>query len=272
MTTATPPDDPLTLDIRDDLQRVDSVMTRVITDPVIADEFIHDPNGVLARLGLHPRTTREVHDKVNRIFYAVLTNTELMQVLAEHFQDFDTGRDADEAVLKEALGRGRVENTLEFDLAVVEHLFLDPDVLKRVYTLTLYDLNNRRLFDNVYTTEEIDEFVDEAVRAIVERRPLRDFPELESWDDRYGIGGEKLGVFPEVGPAVTLVALAEGLAFATVVLPVLAFIDGDASVVAEDAVRGDPEAAIRVATTGALLRFAGEVLVHANNFERRRRP
>jgi hypothetical protein len=38
-----------------------------------------------------------------------------------------------------------------------------------------------------------------------------------------------------------------------------------------DAAHGDPTAARALATTGALLRLAGEVMVHADTFERRPR-
>src|SRR5881628_589332 len=87
--TVNSPEDALSLDVRKDLERVDAVMTRVVSDPATAEEFVRDPSAVLTRLGLHPETTREIHDRVNRIFYAVLTNTELMEFVLEHYSKFE---------------------------------------------------------------------------------------------------------------------------------------------------------------------------------------
>src|SRR5262245_24491363 len=130
-----PPDEPrqdrLVLDITRDLERVDSVMTRVVNDPVMVDEFIRDPSVVLTRLGLHPRTTREIHDRVNRVFYAVLTNTELLQLVVRHFSTFAGPTDSDIQLLHSALERGEIENPIEFDLRGFEHFARDTEVLRQ---------------------------------------------------------------------------------------------------------------------------------------------
>src|SRR5688572_2030056 len=83
----TSPDNAFILDIRQDLERVDPVMTKVVTDPATSAEFIRDPSAVLSRLGLHPPASRETHDRVNRVFYAVLTNTELLEYITDLFDE-----------------------------------------------------------------------------------------------------------------------------------------------------------------------------------------
>jgi hypothetical protein len=264
----TVPDDPLSLDIRRDLDRVDGVMTRVITDSATAEEFIRDPSGVLTRLGLHPRTTREIHERANRIFYAVLTNTELMEVILDHYASFSgPALEANRAVLNQALERGEIRNTIELDVAAAEHAFQAPDFLRRIYRLTLYDLNNRRLLQNTYSTEQIDDYVDRMVEAIRQRRAIREQPTLEEWDDHYGVDtGYGVSRENEIAVPVTAGALVEVAAAVTVVIPV-AILGVEESVMVR-AVRGDPRAGLAVATVGAALRLAGEVLVHATNFER----
>jgi hypothetical protein len=261
------PEDPLSIDVRRDLERVDGVMTRVITDPATADEFIRDPSGVLARLGLHPRTTRAIHDRANRIFYAVLTNTELIGAVLEHYATFAGPSESDEAVLNEALQRGELEHPIEFDIAAAEHAFQAPEFLRRIYRLTLYDLNNRRLLENTYATEEIDDYVERMVAAIRERRPISDEPTLEAWDANYGVDkGYGVSRENEIGVAVTVAVPVEVVGIVTLAIPVL--ILGVKEEVVAAALRGDPKGGRTVATVGAVLRLAGEVLVHANNFER----
>jgi hypothetical protein len=267
------PEDALSLDVRRDLERVDQVMTRIVTDPATAEEFIRDPSGVLTRLGLHPRTTRETHDRLNRIFYAVLTNTELMGVVLDHYSSFETPTDDDAAVLREALGRGEIENPIELDLRAAEYAFQDPAFLRRVYGLVLRDLNNRRLLDNTYSTEQIDDYVERMVDAIQARRGLREDPAIEDWDEYYGVN-KSYGVAraAEVATFVTVVTPVEVVTPVTVVSPVFVVVpvgglETEPAVV-EAAIRGDARAARTLATLGAVLRLAGEMYVHANNFER----
>jgi hypothetical protein len=272
-----PGTDQLILDITPDLARVDSVMSRVVSDPQAADDFIRDPSGTLTRLGLHPRTTRDVHDRVNRVFYAVLTNVPLLELLTEHY---DTMTETDEAqqvvtdtqaVMAAALERGELENSLEYDLLGFRHLTNATDVLRQAFSLVLHDLNNRRILVNVYTSDEIDGYIDELVAAITERRAIQEFPVLEEWDANYGIGKEYAGLYLEVGPTVTAaVAVEVGL-----IVTVWVEVDFAGDVIVKQmrnrTSSGDPAAARALSTTGALLRLAGEVMVHADNFERRPR-
>jgi hypothetical protein len=143
-----------------------------------------------------------------------------------------------------------------------------PDVLRRIFQLTLHDLNNRRLLLKVYSIEELDGYIERLVEAIAERRAVRDLPVLEEWDSRYGVG-KRYGVgIAEVGPVATAAAAVEVALWATVFIGV----GGDSVIRIQEqalasAVQGDAAAMRTLATAGALIRLAGEVLVHANNFE-----
>ncbi len=263
-----PRQDKLVLDITRDLERVNSVMTRVVNDPLMVDEFIRDPSGVLTRLGLHPRTTREIHDQVNRVFYSVLTNTALLELIVRHFETFSGPTASDIQALNSALEHGEIENPIEFDLRGFEHFASDKEVLRQAFRLTLADLNNRRILVNQYSSEQINEYVDELVSAIVERRAVRDFPILEAWDDNYGIGKPYGGIaILEVGPTVTAVACVEVGAIVTVVVEVNVVADAE-RMIQRQAILGNPRSARKLAMIGTLFRLAGELLVHTNNFER----
>ena len=261
------PEDAFGIDIRRDLERVDSVMTQVLGDPATVDEFVRDPSGVLARLGLHPRASREVHDRVNKIFYAVLTNADLIDYVLQHFASFDRGAlEANENALNEGLARGVVSHEMELDLAAADHFFRQPDALRQVYRLTLHDLNNRRLLQGVYTPQQIDDYVDQVVEHVQQRGSIRDEPKLETWDEYYGVGtGYGVGE-AEVGPVATVGVFVEVGIAVTVVIPVAFLGLAPRPATLESAARGDPRAIKTLASAAALLRLAGEVLVHANNF------
>lgn len=263
------PDDALLLDIREDLDRIDRVMTQVVSDPVTADEFIRDPSGVLSRLGLHARTTRDIHDRSNRIFYAVLTNTELIDVVSTHFESFVAPDSDGDRVQRDALGRGELEHPASLDEAALDHCLRDPEMVRTIFGLLLTDLNRRRLLQNYYTAEQLDAYRDELSSAIGERRGIREMPVLEAWDSQYGVGNRQGVGMVEVGGIATLALIVEVALPTTVFIPV----SGDVVMKAQaetlaDAIRGDPVGIRTLATAGALMGIAGEMLLHANNFER----
>lgn len=268
-----PSDDlPLMLEIRDDLARVDRVMSQVIADRTTAEEFVRDPSGVLTRLGMHARTTRDVHERTNRVFYAILTNTELLAFMAELFESFDAqeAREEDRVSVREALARGEIRHAASLDKAALDFVMDDIDVVRRAYQLTLHNLNERRVLMNTYTREEIDDFVERLATAIVEGRPISDMPLLEAWDGQYGVGARRQGVNAfEVGPIATAAAFVEVGLWATVWLGVGGDFYPEAQLEAiRPSARSEPGAIRTLATAGAIMNLAGEILLHATNFER----
>jgi hypothetical protein len=226
---------------------------------------------VLSRLGMHPDTTPEIHQRVNRIFYAVLSNRELVDFMLEHFSTFEAPealREANDSALNKALERGEIEHSVELDLAVADHFFRQPDALRRLYGITLHDLNDRELLQERHSDEEIDDYVDRLVESIGQRLPIRVLPELERWDENYGVGtGYGVGEV-EVGPVATVPAVVEVVLPVTVVIPVAVFGEAVKAESVQRAVSGDSQAVRMIATAAALFRLAGDVLIHAEEFER----
>ncbi|WP_336203711.1 hypothetical protein [Nonomuraea sp. LPB2021202275-12-8] len=260
-------DDPLVLDVRRDVARVDGVMSRILADSAASQEFIRAPNVVLARYGLHPETSPEIHDRVNSIFYAVLTNTELLNLVAENLSGYDARADENEPILQAALRRGEIENSVELDMAAVEHILSSPDFMRRSFTVTLNDLSDRGLLVGTYSREQISDYVERLVQAIVERRPVAEHPVLEAWDDNYGVGKEFGVGFFEVAPPITVAVPVEAFAELTVYNHIYSYTHQVIDRATTQALRGDPEAARHLVTTGAMIRFAGEVIAHAQTLD-----
>lgn len=270
----TPAEDPFTRDIRSDLERIDSVMTQIIKNPATCAEFIRDPSGVLASLGLHPPASRGTHDRVNRIFYAVLTNTELLELVRNHyaspaFQSAVEPHVNDHLrIVREGLSQGALRASIQYDLAAADHAFRQPEFLRQVYRITLRDLNERRLLQQAYTTEQIDDYVDRLVESIQQRLPIREHPKLEVWEPpHYGIGtGYAFGQI-EVPVEATLPIAVEFIA--TITIPVAVGMQEAVNDMASGGLRIDSESAQTLTTAGALMKLAGDMLSYANNFERR---
>lgn len=261
-------EDPLLIDVSRDLSRIDGVFSQVIADSAVADEFVRDPNGVLSRLGMHPPAEREVHDRVNQIFYAVLGNQELIELYSDHYARFESRLEENELTLESALRRGEVQNSLALDQAAVDDLLASPDFLRRSFLIVLKDLNERRLLVGTYTDAEIEDYVDRLMQAILGRRAVNEHPVLEAWDENYGVGKEFGVGFFEVAPPVTISIPVEGFAYVTLYSEMYAWTTGHIDRTVSEALRADEGSARHLATTGAMMRLAGEVLVHASNLGR----
>jgi hypothetical protein len=263
------PGDPLYLDVSDDLRRVDQSMTRLLLDRKLFDEFLRNPNGVLVQVGLHPETTHEINSRVNRIFWATLTDQALLEQLSRHYATFTPERLGElQHYFIEGLREGVVRHDPDYDLQVINHLLDNERVLAQLISRNLEILNRNDLLERRYAPEDLRAYVDGTVRAIRDGTPIKDHPKLEVWDDNYGIGQPFGGVMWEAGPGVTVIAAAQGIAYVTVYLEV-----GFWSVALEEATRtaitGDPPAIRALALVGRALDFGGELLAHAYAFQRR---
>lgn len=261
------PNDRLALDCARDLERIDAVVTQIINNRQLWDEFKRDPNGVCVQLGLHPPTSPEINDRANRIFYATLTNKALIDFLSEQYSNFSSTQMEDyQSYFVEGLKKGVLQNRVELDLEAADHVFRQPDALKKLYQISLHDLNDRGLFTRHYALEEIDRYIDSLVDAIGKRAPRAELPRLEEWDRSYGVGAE-FGVVAEVGPVATV----EAVAAATIAIPVEVLGLSEQTTIREQFTRaalgGDIESSRAAATLGRLIDLGADLLLHANTFE-----
>jgi hypothetical protein len=276
--------DPLTIDVTDDLSRVDQVMTHILKDRASWGDFLRDPNGVFVRLGLHPPTSPEINERVNRVFYATLTNRRLLRLLLSKFKSFRPRQlKAVRRDFAAGLAKGRIQYNTEFDLESLDHVVRDTKTLREALRLSLHDLNNMGILRVRHTTKEIDDYVAAVTEAVRKRQPIEAHPKLEVWDRNYGVGKPFGAAFVEVGTLVTTVATVESAAVATaiavavatavVAVQVEAVVDGEPPIVAalEAAALGNAGSLNAIATLGRLLDLSGELLVHAQTFERRAR-
>lgn len=268
--------DPLSMDMSNDLKRVDGVLTQILKDRTTWNEFLRDPNGVLVRSGLHPPTSPEINERVNRIFYATLTNKKLLTLLSKHYQKFRPSKGTaytDEFLTN--LRSGVIQHSIELDYEGLEHLLRSPKVLRQSLRLVLWDLNEKGFLQNRYRRNEINEYVDSVVAAVEARQPIVAHPKLEVWDRNYGIGQPFAALFIEAGLVVTVPAAVEVLAAITVdvITDVNIPTSGPprALVIAlkATAVEGKEDSLRAIAILGRLMDFTGEVLLHAHNFEQR---
>jgi hypothetical protein len=268
------PTDPLSLDVAADLERVDSVVTQILQDRTVWDEFLRDPNGVFIRLGLHAPTSPTINARTNRAFYATLTNKPLLKLVHDHYHEF-RATDAEKEQVVEGLRRGVIQHPIDLDFRVLDHLTSHPQVLRRAIGLTLHNLNNKDILERRYPEDELDDYVDRVADAIEARRPRADRPQLESWDRLYGIGTSFVGAVVEAGVLVTAVAVVEveaaGTAFAFVVAKMEVAVQGpDGPILTawlDEATQGDKESIAAVTILGRLLDLSGEMLAYANDFE-----
>lgn len=263
-----PFEEPLYLDVQDDLRRVDEAMNQLLSDRRQWEGFLEDPNGTLIRLGLHPETDEQINDRVNRIFWLTLTDTDLLKMIGQRYSKFTPDRAKElERYFLEGLMEGVIRHDVQYDLQAIEYFLEDEDLLRKSLLRNLTRINEAGVLERQYTQDQLGEYADAVVRSIANRESAAEHPKLEVWDDFYGIGQPFGGVFWEVGAVATAAVGVEVGAYVTAVLEV-----GFWGVVAERfvqrAVEGD-EAAIRaVAVAGRLADFGGELLAHAHGVQR----
>jgi hypothetical protein len=261
-------EDLLNLDIKQDLERIDAAMTRIVLDDELSMAFRQDPNGTMVRMGMHPPTTSEVNDRTNRVFYATVTNQRLNQYVIEHYRNFvpvDMQRYA--AVHDEGLRRGVIQNDLEFDLLAAEHLLGQPGPLREVFRLLITDLSEKRILQKQYSADEIEAYLDRLIPAIVNRQPIKDHPVLEEWDRNYGVGGFHFGAEAvEVGPVATVYTAVE-VGLLVTVAGVMSRMPSSEYLLSASV--GDRSSALRLATMTKIVQFAADVSLHAQQFEQR---
>jgi len=261
--------DRLGMDVASDLERIDGAITQIILDPNTREDFLRDPNGVLIRLGMHPPASTEVNERVNRTFYAVVTNKELTQYVSNHYQGFrPTNLAQFTSYHLEGLSQGRIQNDLQFDLQAADHLFKQPEVLKQVFKIMLYDLNSKRILKENHSRDKIDQHIEDVVTAITERKPIREHPVLEEWDRNYGVGGHHYGTEAvEVGPAVTAYVAVELGAFVTALALEQMRLEQNTML---QAALGDTDAIRAFSVMSKLMNFGADLISHAYYFENRR--
>lgn len=268
--------DPLSMDVTNDLKRVDEVLTHLLKDPALWKEFIRDPNGVLIRLGLHPSTSPEIKERANRVFYATLANKRLVRLVLKHYEQF---RPSKERMKKQrgqyeaGLKRGEIRHNIEFDLEAFHHILDHPNVLRNALRLSLHDLNEKGILQRAYKRGEIDSWINKTVEAMRQRLPISDFPKLEVWDKNYGVG-QRYGMLSlEEALGVTTSIAVEGVVVVTAavvaVVDVEVEVNGPIVTARLAAAQGNEESVRAYAILGRLLDFSAELLLHIQNFERR---
>ena len=254
-----------TVDVTRDLERIDGVVTQLLRDRSIWSEFLQDPNGVLVRLGLHPPTTAEANARTNRVFYAVLSNRDLLQIALEMAQEVQPS-DSEREFHLEGLRRGVIQNRIDYDLRGVNHIFSQTDRVRRIYQIALNDLNEKGILTRTYSQEELNDYIERMIQGVQNDLSINELPTLERWDDQnYGVGtGYGFGEV-EVGPIATVGFGAE----VVVVFTVGALIEPPENVNAlfSLSLMGDSGSVRELDILTRLQDFTSDLLTHAESFE-----
>jgi len=258
----------LEINIKDDLSRVDKVMTRILFDDTSWKKFLHDPNGVLVDLGLHPPTKSDVNQRCNAIMFATLTNKPLLELTKKSadgfFRSLKKNLKAAEwsKTYSQGLDQGVIVNDIDYDMAYFEYILKDEEMLRKRLHLAFDDLNQRRLLTKQYDDKTLYKYIDATIEAAKQYKERVDFPVLEEWDDHYGIGKfYGVAIVSEVAFDITAVVGVE-VAFA---VTALGLTDHAAEVINPSDVffHGQYQ---RAAVVGQMLKLASDLYVAAQTY------
>jgi hypothetical protein len=74
------------------------------------------------------------------------------------------------------------------EMALREYYWKDEKRLRKIFSLSLHDLNDRGRLTKKFTRGQIDSYIDKVMRHIESRAPLRQMPGLVKFGPHYGVG------------------------------------------------------------------------------------
>jgi len=267
--------DQLSIDVTNEVAGVDSILSKIIKDKAKWNDFFRNPAQTLAEAGyLQPYTDGDAQ-KYNQLFYALLTDNELMSFV--HTQQFCpqmTSNQVDEfhTNLKED---GVIKYPPEVDVDIVRRLLNDAPAFKKLLTLSLSRINEEKIFDRYYSEKKINKAVS---TIMANAKAGNSFSEMVSdlpWQDECDEGGSGgvnriLAVIP---PAVAIPVVAEAVACGTVACVVVPLAKSGLAKhsvheLGGQALSGDRDAMHAMQTIGLLFEFISELSAHIKNFEK----
>lgn len=211
----------LELNVRKDLGQIDQAFNRLVGDEELWRKFLRDPNGVLIDIGLHAPTNTDINRKCNAIMFATLSNRELLKLTAETANDFfNKINDREEIEVwrqhhLKGLQEGEIRNLVDYDMAFIDHLHENPDMLQRRYLVAFQEINQRKLLSRVYKNRELKSYISDCIEASRNFKGDISWPVLEEWDAHYGVG--KSFGFAAVAEVAFDVTAFVGVEFAVVI-------------------------------------------------------
>lgn len=261
-------DERLTIEIQDNVRRVDGVFSKIIKDRSIWQDFFRDPYGVLCKMGFSPPGSPEQGSKYNKLFYALITSTELLQFLYDHFTGFQPSTTGYRENAVENLRRGKIEYPTSLDVEALNHLRNTPGVYRMFLRIALNRINSQRVFSRQYSQQELEQAIEMLVAAAREGRSLAESARQHPWSDEME---ESFQVFAAIPPAISAPVVAEAVAAGTVAIPVVAIPAGGAAPIEDQhrrAFLGETEGGRATMLLGLIFGFVGELTEHINQFER----
>lgn len=257
-------DNPLFIDIAPELSKVDDKFTELLKDREKWSDFISNPTGVMSELGIIPPIPKDQTRKANQIFYACLNNSELVSYVLDLYSDIDKAASAEQVDFhNQGLREGRIRNLENHELGLLSDLIDRPDDLNKIFNLTLHDLNSRGVLHRKYEDNEINEFIDETISALKNKKAIVDLPKLNIENELYY--AQPLGAV--VGPVALAVAVAQVGVAATVAAAVAPPEIGSFDDLAKNAFSGDIESAQALSIMGRLFDLTADLLLYVQGLE-----
>jgi hypothetical protein len=260
----------LNLEIKDHVRGVDAIMSKIIKDRSIWKEFFRNPAAVLAEMGFTAPLSKQTEWQYNRIFYALLTDKQLLKFI--HEQDFEPRHSAEQVdAFFGRLKDGRVEFDTDLDVEIVGRARADVEGFRTMMSLALNRINEEGIFSRKYDPDEIERSIDLLTANSQDRTSLADMVQNLPWsDDAERDLYKVMAAIPPVAAVPVVVQAVACGTLACVVVPVAE--EGVANESVErlqaQAMAGESGSIKALSLLGLLLQFIGELSDHVNDFER----
>lgn len=261
---------PLNIEITENVARVDAVMANIIKDRSVWKEFFRNPAKVLGDMGLMRPPSEANAWRYKKMFYALLTDRDLLQFITEH--DFRPHMDAPQVDrFYDGLKAGTVDFDPAIDVDIVGRVKNDPAVFGAFLKIALTRLNTEGIFEGSYDEADIDRCVTTVVGNAKANNSLSEMIKSLPW---HGETDEEFHVMAVIPPAIAVPVVAEAVACGTLACVVVPMAEGGLAkqsletLQAEAFIQGDRDSIRALSLLGLVLEFISEMADHTNEFER----
>jgi hypothetical protein len=263
------PEEPLSIEIKSHVVGVDAIMSKIVKDRTKWKEFFHNPAKVLGEMGFRRPVSDENAWRYNKMFYALLTDQELLQYVRHASVQPNMNAQQVDAFY-DSLKGGKIEFDPEIDVDIMSRLKNNPAAFRILLKLSLHRINDEKIFTQQYTEDEIERCIDAVLDNAKENSSLSEMVKAMPW---HAETDEEFQVMAVIPPAIAVPVVAEAVACGTLACVVVPMAEAGVAKQSLEtlqfaAFRSDRDSIRALTILGLLLEFIGEMADHVNEFER----
>lgn len=179
----------LILDVGEKWQRVDAYVDKLIIDEELQKCFFKNPNKVMSDLGIYHVSSDKPTAITNRIFYAIIANRELMNLVIES-RDYVNFQTQQNQSISRPLKQQGVQNRARSNDHALKPYLKNKNFLRKCMLILLEDLNKKGILNEKLSRKQVMLYVEKIVTHASNGKPFSRKTPLMKYQSPYPIKKE----------------------------------------------------------------------------------